>query len=219
MPFTLDDVALLLDRLAQQNVGIIAALERSAAAIAGLEMSPVVQVQEREVPAPSVTVTAPDVVVPAPDLSEVIAVLRQALADVAAENGRVEQTIEEGLRHLSEVIGKVSAAPRVTGKGGIGPVQVKDTGGALIDPATKGEQQTIQGLLEDVKRSVTDYESRLDYDVRTDGNPVYVGKAPEGTATSATGWTIQKLTYDGSDRLTRAQVLTGVWDDRASLGW
>jgi YD repeat-containing protein len=63
-------------------------------------------------------------------------------------------------------------------------------------------------------------ETRLDYDVRTDGNPVYVGKAAQGTATAAATWTIQKLTYDTSSRLTRAEVLTGVaWNSRASLAW
>jgi hypothetical protein len=77
----------------------------------------------------------------------------------------------------------------------------------------------LDATLVDVKRAVTDFESRLDYDERTDANPVYVGKNTNGAATSAGTWVIQKLTYDGSNRLTRAQVLTGVWDNRATLGW
>lgn len=62
-------------------------------------------------------------------------------------------------------------------------------------------------------------ETRMDYATRTDGNPVYVGKADQGTATTATTWTIQRLEYDGSARLVRVQTLTGAWDSRATLGW
>jgi hypothetical protein len=71
-----------------------------------------------------------------------------------------------------------------------------------------------------------DSEKRLDYDVRTDDSPVYIGFA-EYLFTSATDsltpststdiWIIQKLTYDGSNRITRIQVARGAWDDRVSL--
>lgn len=70
-----------------------------------------------------------------------------------------------------------------------------------------------------VRQAPSTSETRLDYDTRTDGNPVYVAKAPQGTATSAATWLVQKLTYDASARLTRAEVLTGSWDGRASLSW
>lgn len=76
-----------------------------------------------------------------------------------------------------------------------------------------------EATLLDVKRSLTDYETRLDYDVRIDGNPVYVGKNLNGASTAAATWTIQKMTYDVTSRLTRAQVLTGSWDGRAALPW
>lgn len=66
---------------------------------------------------------------------------------------------------------------------------------------------------------VKELETRFDYDTRTDGNPVYVGKNANGTATSASTWTVQKFTYDSSNRCTRIQVLTGIWDNRATLAW
>lgn len=71
-----------------------------------------------------------------------------------------------------------------------------------------------------------DSEKRLDYDVRTDDNPVYVAfaeyKFTDDTTTitpttNTDTWIIQKFTYDGSDRVTRIQVTRGAWDDRASL--
>ncbi len=71
----------------------------------------------------------------------------------------------------------------------------------------------------DIKRSITDAESRLDYAARSDSNPVYVGKAENGTPTTTQTWVIQRLTYDGTDRLIRVEVLTGAWDSRASLPW
>lgn len=71
-----------------------------------------------------------------------------------------------------------------------------------------------------------DSEKRLDYDTRTDDNPVYIGFAEyvfisaTETITPTTNtdtWIVQKLTYDASDRVTRIQVARGAWDDRATL--
>lgn len=91
-------------------------------------------------------------------------------------------------------------------------------------PAMAGPYSvTVPGIsqdstLADVKRGITDFESRLDYDGRTDMQPVYIGRADNGTATSSGSWTVEKVTYV-SDRPTRKQVLSGAWDDRASLSW
>lgn len=65
-------------------------------------------------------------------------------------------------------------------------------------------------------------EKMLDYDARTDNQPVYVGFAESSIKTgapsaSAGAWIIQKFTYDGSDRVTRIQVGRGTWDGRAAL--
>jgi len=54
------------------------------------------------------------------------------------------------------------------------------------------------------------------------GQPIYVGKAVPGSATSSAVWQIQKITYDGSGFLTDVQWGGGssnfdqVWDDRAA---
>jgi hypothetical protein len=56
----------------------------------------------------------------------------------------------------------------------------------------------------------------LDYDVRTDSNPVYVGFNFRGAATSATNWVLQKLTYDASSRVTMVQVAIDSWDNHAT---
>lgn len=77
----------------------------------------------------------------------------------------------------------------------------------------------VEATLQHVRRAITDQEVRLDYAERTDGNPRYVGKALQGTATPAPAWTVQLPEYDAWNRLVRAQVRSGVaWDDRA-LGW
>lgn len=55
------------------------------------------------------------------------------------------------------------------------------------------------------------------------GNPIYVGYAKAGSATSAAVWLIKKFTYDANDAVTRSQIADNnlsyshVWDDRASL--
>lgn len=62
---------------------------------------------------------------------------------------------------------------------------------------------------------------KIDYD---GSNPIYVGEADPGTATSSAGWRIKKLTYSGSN-VTDVQWADGdlaednVWDDRAALSY
>ena len=58
---------------------------------------------------------------------------------------------------------------------------------------------------------------RADYEARTDGQPVYSGRALLGTATSSETWIIYKFTYDGSDQITLRQTAYGAWDNRATL--
>lgn len=61
------------------------------------------------------------------------------------------------------------------------------------------------------------YQMRLDYDGRTDGQPVYVCYSKAGTATSSTDWICNKFTYDGSDQVTVKQTAENVsYDNRAS---
>src|SRR3990167_8114328 len=57
----------------------------------------------------------------------------------------------------------------------------------------------------------------IDYDVRTDSNPVYVGFNIRGIATTVETWVIQKITYDVDDRPTVIKIAVGAWDDRTSL--
>lgn len=50
----------------------------------------------------------------------------------------------------------------------------------------------------------------------TDGLPDYVGFAPRSLASSASGWLLQKFTYDGSRQATLRQIAYDSWDNRAS---
>jgi hypothetical protein len=62
----------------------------------------------------------------------------------------------------------------------------------------------------------TNMQMRVDYDGAVDGLPLYMGFAPRGLASSATGWLIQKFTYDGSRQATLRQCAYDSWDNRAS---
>ena len=55
-----------------------------------------------------------------------------------------------------------------------------------------------------------------DYDVRTDGQPVYLGFAPKGLAVGTDGWLLHKFTYDVSNRVTVRQIAYGDWTNRAT---
>lgn len=73
------------------------------------------------------------------------------------------------------------------------------------------------GVLNDIKRDITDYEERFEFDAN--GLPLYVGKAPDGTLTSAASWTIYRFTFVNG-LPSRKQVRTGVaWDNRAAVAW
>lgn len=68
-----------------------------------------------------------------------------------------------------------------------------------------------------VDKVPSERQIRLDYDGRSDDNPVYVGYATAGTASSDSDWMILKFTYDGSDRVTLVQIAYGAWDSRTGL--
>lgn len=61
------------------------------------------------------------------------------------------------------------------------------------------------------------FQKILDYDGRGDDQPVYVGFGVRGLLTSATGWLINKMDYDGDDRVILVQSAVGIWDNRSSL--
>lgn len=67
---------------------------------------------------------------------------------------------------------------------------------------------------------VTDYETLFDYGTRVDSQPVYIGQAPQGSATSVKVWLINFFEYDAAvpaNRVTRIQAKVGAWADRATL--
>lgn len=62
-------------------------------------------------------------------------------------------------------------------------------------------------------------QMRADYLARTDGNPIYLGYAPKGLASSLGGWLLHKYTYDGSDQCTLRQIAYDSWDNRATASY
>ena len=73
--------------------------------------------------------------------------------------------------------------------------------------------------------SAPGYIQNLDYAGGTSGQPIYVGWATPGVATSDAKWKIRKFTYDGNNQLTNIQFANGdvgfnaKWDDRASIAY
>lgn len=156
---------------------------------------------------------APDVHVDAPDFDVLIAEGRAGRAEFGRYADLVATTQAGTVEALSSVVDELKILSKkinafaVGGSGGSKNVIV-DSGiiSAITQPVTTIEQASTQ-------------EQRLDYDTRTDGNPVYVGNAPAGSAPSVSAWRVQRLTYDSSARLARLQVQSGIaWDNRAA-GW
>jgi len=65
----------------------------------------------------------------------------------------------------------------------------------------------------------TNMQMRVDYDGMTDGLPKYLGFAPRGLASNASGWLIQQFTYDGSRQATLRQCAYDSWDNRATASY
>jgi len=65
---------------------------------------------------------------------------------------------------------------------------------------------------------LSQWKTRIAYDAS--GNAEYVGEAKPGTATSATGWRIKKITYDASNNATQINWadsntnMDNIWDSR-----
>lgn len=88
------------------------------------------------------------------------------------------------------------------------------------------ENLATEAVQLDIKRAISDYEIRFDYGgvnasypARSDGNPVFIGKALNGTATSAASWTVQLFDYDALNRPVRIRVQTISWDNRGTATW
>lgn len=177
---------------------------------------------DREIPAPRVTVAAP----PAPKVVVDLDGVRDALTDaihslpqdgldadkIAAAFAQVLQghKFEIDPKTLKALVESRGKATVVSGPN-IRLMQLEDTDHNKINPATFDEQETQTGHLAAIKRGLTDYDQRFDYD-GTDTWPSRVGYAPAGTATNAAAWTVYSYTYDGSDRVTSIAVTTGqVW--------
>ena len=83
--------------------------------------------------------------------------------------------------------------------------------------------QNAKNMTPQATEATNNYVTALSYDAGN--NLEYLGRANIGTAQSATGWQIKKLSYDGSDNLTDIQQEGGnatfdaVWDDRAGLSY
>lgn len=99
------------------------------------------------------------------------------------------------------------------------------------------EQEIVVGLLDtgtglmvdagdSASESVRTIESALisSIEFNVDNNPVYVGYAVPGSATSAAVWQIRKFTYVGTNPTAirfagGSRLFNAVWDDRASLSY
>ena len=69
-------------------------------------------------------------------------------------------------------------------------------------------------------KRITEIPSNMHMEVEyTAGIPTYVGFAAKGLATSASGWLIQKFSYDASGNCTKREIAMDcyAWDNRATV--
>ena len=81
--------------------------------------------------------------------------------------------------------------------------------------SSKIEQATYEQDMY-ARRSIvlpSNQQLRVEYD--GSNNPIYIGTAPRGLASSQDGWMLQKLTWVDCN-MTLQQIAYGNWDNRAS---
>jgi hypothetical protein len=66
-------------------------------------------------------------------------------------------------------------------------------------------------------RDIPGWTQKYDYGARTDGQPVYHGRALNGASEDDPDWIITYYTYNGSDFIGTAICKIGSWTDRATL--
>lgn len=86
-----------------------------------------------------------------------------------------------------------------------GNVRASEIEQKIFDPALLASRST---------EIPSNQQQRLDYGARTDGQPVYMGFADKGLGISASGWLLQKFTYDASSKMTARQISYDSWDDK-----
>jgi hypothetical protein len=167
-------------------------------------------------PAPLELPSVPAIHVEAPDLTDIVTAVTSLNG-----TGPTAEDIAEAIRNV--LLPSITPPPDITTElteamkevawrlKGVG-AQAYGGGAVSFAPGVAAQ------FAEAINNTTTTSEARLDYDTREDEQPVYVGRAAQGS-TTAQDWTIEKVTYDEDDRPTRKQVLTGAWDDRATLDW
>ena len=75
------------------------------------------------------------------------------------------------------------------------------------------EPDLFAGRVTEIPNNMT---KRVDYGTRGDEQPVYVGWACKGLATSSDGWLIYYSEFDGQDRIVSIKIGYGAWNDRAT---
>lgn len=175
---------------------ILAALDRIESGLAISLPAPVVNVDPPDL---GDIVTAVTGLKPGPSAEEIARAIAEILRFPTPEP-------DESLARVADSLEKVSNQLR----GMSSPV----VGGGSVNLTPEAT-----AALADLKHGVSDYEARLDYVDRTDGQPVYIGRAANQTDPATPTWTIEFMTYDGDGNVIRKQVLTGAWDNRAALAW
>ncbi|KYK25706.1 hypothetical protein AYK26_07760 [Euryarchaeota archaeon SM23-78] len=86
-------------------------------------------------------------------------------------------------------------------------------------PAGEGRASEVEARVFDPKVWAVRYveiPSNMQMRVEYSGyNALYLGYADSGLGISASGWLLQKYTYDASGRATLRQISYDSWDDRA----
>lgn len=94
--------------------------------------------------------------------------------------------------------------------------QINRNSGATKPTVVEASEHEREVYAKRTMKVPANYQIRVEYD--GSNNPLYIGYAPRGEASSASAWLIQKFTYSGTN-MTLRQIAYNTWDNRASASY
>lgn len=90
------------------------------------------------------------------------------------------------------------------------------TGGLNNDSAVTIDRREHEELLAARRFTEIPTNLQLRIEYNASGTEKYIGHGPRGLATSANGWLLHFLEYNGSSQLTSRTIAYDSWDNRAT---
>lgn len=123
----------------------------------------------------------------------------------------------------SQLFAQTVTGTNITGINGVPPAQGAGGANGTVLRVVEANDSAVTVAAQGIRIDAAPYTLVLEYDGTN--NPIYIGKASQGSLKSAAAWQIRKLTWDGSSNVTDIQFANGspaynaIWNNRGSFAY